>query len=598
MKVNIPMLTTSQLDPSDTYYTGACNRGNTSEGQQQKQPSSCYCPQEAAEQCGDGIDLASCSYLNINETDVTSRLASQALFPLKCLKLPYEYKTFPLFQYNSTYNPGVIDISQPSPTGTSFSDYRSQCQFNLASDVSPYDLVKKCRDVFGVRMENVISSCALDLYMSYDFSWIKAGVQSIKVQCQLQLERNSSWWEGNPPTLPQDYTDVLCLANCGGAGKCSKGVCLCQANYGGSDCFVNVILLTNASGTYDIDGSLKRSNATFLTVNELSCPIPESGTYQVQISNNKNVFSSSAYLFVYDSLCFECNVKNQTCIQKKTACLIDGVCYENREYNPSSAWQYCDPSVNTSSWQTANDSCQGLELLWLEHEGHLSGGELPGAGDKEACKRRCLNMFRDGTGQCYSIDFNSTSSSCSYHTLDERITADNLIRDNQVSNLEWICENNPCGRKNLTWIRRPGFAIITTGGRQIMGIRSSVECRKLCLQEKSFLCRSAQLLWAASLCVLSPKTSLIAGQDFVRWPGYIFEEWICDTDNEPLLPVANPLASIKQAPNAGADDYTLMCEFEIAPINSSLQANIMWLINDMVVDESTVWTIVLWDKAV
>lgn len=84
----------------------------------------------------------------------------------------------------------------------------------------------------------------------------------------------------------------------------------------------------------------------------------------------------------------------------------------------------------------------------------------------------------------------------------------------------------------MTWIRKPGYAILASAGKEVMGVNTSVECRRLCLKETSFLCRSAQWLRGARLCVLSTKTSKTAGNDFVRWPGCVFEEWSCGSGNK------------------------------------------------------------------
>ena len=57
-----------------------------------------------------------------------------------------------------------------------------------------------------------------------NFAWLKAALQSIRVQCQVELERNSSLWVGSPAAPPESYTDTFCIAGCGGAGTCTDGV--------------------------------------------------------------------------------------------------------------------------------------------------------------------------------------------------------------------------------------------------------------------------------------------------------------------------------------------------------------------------------------
>ena len=45
----------------------------------------------------------------------------------------------------------------------------------------------------------------------------------------------------------------------------------------------------------------------------------------------------------------------KTCfVFQSTACLIDGECYEEGEFNPADSHQFCDPAMNTTDWQQAN----------------------------------------------------------------------------------------------------------------------------------------------------------------------------------------------------------------------------------------------------
>ena len=43
--------------------------------------------------------------------------------------------------------------------------------------------------------------------------------------------------------------------------------------------------------------------------------------------------------------------------------MIDGVCYENGEFNPSSDREYCNPSVSVSVWTTANGEFDMINLI-------------------------------------------------------------------------------------------------------------------------------------------------------------------------------------------------------------------------------------------
>lgn len=87
---------------------------------------------------------------------------------------------------------------------------------------------------------------------------------------------------------------------------------------------------------------------------------------------------------------------------------------------------------------------------------------------------------------------------------------------------------DPCGKRGIKWSRQPGFAILGPANRT-KSANTRTECRLLCLKETQFLCRSFQFLPAAGLCYLFSLTSLQGEDNFVRLPGYVFEEWACQT---------------------------------------------------------------------
>lgn len=60
--------------------------------------------------------------------------------------------------------------------------------------------------------------------------------------------------------------------------------------------------------------------------------------------------------------------------------------------------------------------------------------------------------------------------------------------------------------------------------------------------------------------------------------------------DQPLLPTANPVATIKQDPTGNLDDYTLACDFNVLKSNITLQAEIKWFIDGTVVEKSLNWT--------
>ena len=79
----------------------------------------------------------------------------------------------------------------------------------------------KNKNVFKQKKKHFINFGSFQL--TNDLSWIKSALQNLQVECQLQLERDVSIWEGVPKGPPANYTDLFCIAGCGGAGSCEKG---------------------------------------------------------------------------------------------------------------------------------------------------------------------------------------------------------------------------------------------------------------------------------------------------------------------------------------------------------------------------------------
>lgn len=88
---------------------------------------------------------------------------------------------------------------------------------------------------------------------------------------------------------------------------------------------------------------------------------------------------------------------------------------------------------------------------------------------------------------------------------------------------------DPGGKSGVTFHRRRGFAVLKRDSRLIQGVFQLVDCRRLCLEETTFVCQSFELLREAGLCTLSTVTSEQAGLGLVRWNGYVFEEWTFST---------------------------------------------------------------------
>ena len=88
---------------------------------------------------------------------------------------------------------------------------------------------------------------------------------------------------------------------------------------------------------------------------------------------------------------------------------------------------------------------------------------------------------------------------------------------------------DPCGKRTTKWKFFAGQVILGHNKKTISNIQNSIDCQRLCLQEVDFLCKSFEIL--SGTCFLSDKSRSDVPSKFVRWPGYIYKEWYCETGN-------------------------------------------------------------------
>jgi hypothetical protein len=97
----------------------------------------------------------------------------------------------------------------------------------------------------------------------------------------------------------------------------------------------------------------------------VSCPIPTSKLsiqrYTISVSTDGVSYGNELMVYTVDPTCQECD--DDSCIEKKTACHIEDVCYKNGETNQNNKKQVCDVSKDTTSWTTDPATLTELEKL-------------------------------------------------------------------------------------------------------------------------------------------------------------------------------------------------------------------------------------------
>ncbi|XP_033756293.1 uncharacterized protein LOC117339037 [Pecten maximus] len=630
-----------RVDPADTIYNGFCPPDDAVDVTYFHQEF-CYCGETGVEVCGKGYDVFACPDSEAG-ADITADVNSGAYSPTKCLagaKLQYpEFGYDPFYTVQKIEVNGrdhVLNISQVVTWPTEIGFTRQMVEIMCRSALELSAAATTCRSVQGVNYDASFESCITDIGITNDVRWSLTPVENVKEQCEIQVTRNTNLWEPRANTShvgpPLSVLNQICLHECGGAGTCVEGNCNCNEGFAGLDCFTKLteapnIFSLSGNGLCDLRSALCTSvsvysnntlnldtlschlrkielnetsftvmnetetiPAVFVSFNELTCTLPSVGSYEITISNNgTQALSNAAYFIVYNSLCFTCDITSKTCSPKNTSCLINDVCYEAGEYNPSNSREFCDPKVNTSQWQMANDSCEILDLTWYQYKGSdimgIATEDVASSGDIQNCRDECLLNY--GPDQiCQSFTYNASSDNCTLNLKDTLSFGAETVETAESDLFEWQCQNDPCGKRGIEWQRFPGYTVNGHVTKAVEGVTLISECQRLCLTQTDFLCRSFNM--QDGRCTLMNLTRSDVMTDFVRWSGFIYMEWRCTTGDDFPIVKRNPMVSVAMVPGEDANNQTLKCSFNsIKSLTSTMEYQVRWLINDVIIAKET-----------
>jgi hypothetical protein len=156
------------------------------------------------------------------------------------------------------YNGSAFNYSSPEParpvnvSRVTEEDARRHCQ-RLLWDESP--MRTTCENLVSMNDVNgVIDKCVSDIRMTGDLSWADDKIPEIQNLCIFEAmtanitESNSTIEE--IVSVVQQITAVVCLPqDCSGHGNCSKGTCICNKGYVGSDCALSEDAVPNINRT-------------------------------------------------------------------------------------------------------------------------------------------------------------------------------------------------------------------------------------------------------------------------------------------------------------------------------------------------------------
>merc|ERR1712072_1545134 len=118
----------------------------------------------------------------------------------------------------------------PTPTGKKEDDVKKHCEAKIKVSAT----YKSCRRVLGVRfsIKGAVEQCVADTLLTDSFEMsVPAALATMKTIC-LDVANDDEEKKINGETCPND---------CNGNGRCVKGVCICNPNFGAFDCSTKVV---------------------------------------------------------------------------------------------------------------------------------------------------------------------------------------------------------------------------------------------------------------------------------------------------------------------------------------------------------------------
>ncbi|XP_048252125.1 von Willebrand factor D and EGF domain-containing protein-like [Haliotis rufescens] len=276
--------------------------------------------------------------------------------------------------------------------------------------------VQACKNVSGVGISGSIENCILDIQLTGTTDFSRFSVDTVRDKCLQEVLVDPELRVKNETSKMSVYDMVVaeaCLNDCSGKGTCTNGECVCQTNYGGSDCSVDLtapprLSETETADTCDVsreacdvvsvkgetfvDGvstclveeiRVRKSDqeivlttvymATVVNIGHVLCKIVASGNtgsedveyvsaYRISIANSAGNCSDSVGLIVFDSTCIRADGGRETKFKwtvKGPYCLDRGTCVPHGARQSGNKCLVCDVSDNKRTWKTGTESgCQ------------------------------------------------------------------------------------------------------------------------------------------------------------------------------------------------------------------------------------------------
>ncbi|XP_046336068.2 von Willebrand factor D and EGF domain-containing protein-like [Haliotis rufescens] len=280
-----------------------------------------------------------------------------------------DVKTVPLFGKSIAELPKGqgVEVGRVWPNSWTEVKARTLCEKVFQESRS----VQVCKNVKGVDISGSIENCILDIQLTGTTDFFRFSVDTVRDKCLHEVLVDPALWVKSGENNTSAYDIVVaeaCLNDCSGKGTCTSGACICQPNYGGSDCSVDLTtpprladsdtvetcdMSRDACGVVPVKGEtfiegvsrclveeirVRKSGqdivgsnvhmATVVDIGHAQCKIATYDnteledveclrTYRISVSNNACSYGSSVGLIVFNSTCMLTNGGRETKLNRR-----------------------------------------------------------------------------------------------------------------------------------------------------------------------------------------------------------------------------------------------------------------------------------------
>ncbi|KAH9523928.1 hypothetical protein Btru_047521 [Bulinus truncatus] len=369
-----------RVKPEDSMYGGYCN-----DDEDAITPSNQFCACSNISSCNNDVGMSSCQagFKNIlRGIDITAELHASVL------KSDCSNK----FDYNTSYVPQIP--TWPTPSNYTQDKARTLCENYIQKSISGQACIGQVLSPDEYRF--LINGCVDDILILDSVEFLMSVVDNLNMRCLVKIQVDMRYWiiETHQVYINKSIIGNICPDNCNEKGNCSDGVCVCQKDYGGAACnidlgrppvitdlaekrncdlnvkheckpeffifgenFLNNISLTChmrqlslVNKTIKASDSVIKVAAKYISINKISCTVNISWSYAIAISNDGYLTTNYSYYWLYNSSCVTCTTNPDRCTIKTDTCFIGNTCYMFDEPSPSNRSESCQPATSQTAF--------------------------------------------------------------------------------------------------------------------------------------------------------------------------------------------------------------------------------------------------------